>query len=275
MKRLVQKTNLFFKSLPTQIMVEHFNYSKNMKTITLLLTFSLISITVFSQTKKQYAKAKVSYGVKIYIDKNLKSYKFLEQQWPGFSDKIEAIASEFDFSLLFNDSISIFYLEKKLYSDNSAADFALTPVGYFGRIKQQPNNYITEELEEDFGRFLVSRPYQKWELHDDTKMIGDYVCFKATTFYTVTNPKGKVFKYDFIAWYAPQLPYKFGPAGYGNLPGLIIELQGNRATYGVKKIQFYDETEDEKIKMPELKKLKLITEEKFEALAAEDEKRWR
>ena len=248
----------------------------NIKIVTLLLIFSLISITVFSQTKKQYAKVKVSYGVKTYVDKNSKTYKFMMQRSPEFVAKIETVASEFDFSLVFNDSISIFYLEKKLYSDNNAASFALIGTGYFGRIKQQTNNYITEELQEDFGKFLVSRPYQKWELHDDTKMIGDYLCFKATTFYTTTNPKGKVFKYDFTAWYTPQLPYKFGPAGYGNLPGLIIELQGKRATYGVKKIQFYYANEKSKQnEMPKLKKKKLITEEKFEELAAKDEKRWR
>lgn len=248
----------------------------NIKTLKLFLFFSFLNITVFSQTKKQYAKAKVSYGVDIYMDKNSKSYKSLEQEWPGFPAKIEAIASEFDFSLVFNDSTSIFYLEKKLYSDNSAADFARTDTGYYGRIKQQPNYYITEELQEDFGRFLVSRPYQKWELHDENKKIGDYLCFKATTFYTVTNPKGKVFRHDFTAWYTPQLPYKFGPAGYGNLPGLIIELQSKGFTYGVKKIEFYDTNEESKRnKMSKLKKLKLITEEKFEELAAKDEKRWR
>lgn len=245
------------------------------KITTLLLTFYLFSITVFSQTEKQYAKAKISYGVKTYIDKNLKSYKFLQQRMPDLAAKRETIAEEFDFFLIFNDSISIFYLEKKLFSDNTAASFALADAGYFGRINQQPNNYITENLEEDFGKFLVTRSYQKWELHDETKMIGDYLCFKATTFYTITNSIGKVFKHNFIAWYTPQLPYKFGPAGYGNLPGLIIELQGERATYGVKKIQFYNTTESkEKINIPKLKNLKLITEEQLEEMAAKDEKRW-
>lgn len=248
----------------------------NTKTVTLFLIFYLLSITVFSQTKKQYAKAKVSYGVKIHLDKNQEIYKSREKYWPGISARKEAVASEIDLSLVFNDSTSIFYLEKKLYSDNIATRMALMETGYYGRIKQQANNYITEELREAFGKFLVSRPYQEWELHDDTKMIGDYLCFKATTFYTVTNPKGKVFKRDFTAWYTPQLPYKFGPAGYGNLPGLIIELQGKRATYGVKKIQFYYANEKSKQnEMPKLKKKKLITEEKFEELAAKDEKRWR
>jgi GLPGLI family protein len=82
-----------------------------------------------------------------------------------------------------------------------------------------------------------------------------------------------VFKYDFTAWYSPQLPYKFGPAGYGNLPGLIIELQGASFTYGVKKIDFYGDVENKENEMPKFKKLKLITEEEFEALAAIEEKR--
>lgn len=240
-----------------------------------LICFLLINLTVFAQKKKQYAKVKVSYTVKTTLDKNKKSYKFLLQRMPDLLKKRETIASEFDFTLTFNDKLSIFYLEEKLFSDNSAAAFALIDAGYFGRIKQLPDNYITENLDEDFGRFLVSRQYQKWELHDETKTIGNYLCFKATTFYTTTNPKGKVFKHNFTAWYTPQLPYKYGPAGYGNLPGLIIELQGDRATYGVTKIQFYGENERSKQnRMPKLKKLKLISEEKFEELAKEDEKRW-
>tara|TARA_R110001606_G_C15390481_1_gene651493 strand:+ start:689 stop:1444 length:756 start_codon:yes stop_codon:yes gene_type:complete len=246
----------------------------NTKALKFLLFFLLLSITLFSQTKNQYAKAKVSYSVKTSLDKNLKSYKFLQQRMPELAKKRETIASEFDFSLFFNDSTSIFFLEKKLFSDNGAATFALIDVGYFGRIKQQSSNYITEELQEDFGKFLVLRPYQKWELHEETKMIGKYLCFKATTSHTTTNPKGKVFKHNFTAWYTPQIPYKFGPAGYGNLPGLIIELQSEKATYGVTKIQFYDDHKGKKIKMPKLKRKKMITEEIFEKLAAEDEKRW-
>ena len=146
---------------------------------------------------------------------------------------------------------------------------------YYGLVKQQSNNYITEELQEAFGKFLVTRPYKKWELHEETKRIGEYLCFKATTFHTTTNPKGEVFKHDFTAWYTPQIPYKFGPAGYGSLPGLIIELQSEKVSFGVKRIQFYDEKEKrKKNRMPRLRRLKRITEEKFENLAAEDEKRW-
>ncbi|WP_418645951.1 GLPGLI family protein [Tenacibaculum insulae] len=245
-----------------------------MKKRYIILFSLLLSLSVLSQSKKQYAKIKVSYSLKITIDKNLAKHKSLLSSFPRSGLKIETAASEFDFSLVFNDSISMFYLEKKLFSDNRSANLAIIFSGYFGRIKQLPNNYITENLQEDFGKFLVVRPYQKWELHDETKQIGEFVCFKATTFYTVTTPKGKVFRRNFTAWYTPQLPYKFGPAGYGNLPGLIVELQGDGITYGIKKIEFFNEN-NKKNQMPKLKKKRMITEEEFEKLAAEDEKRWK
>ena len=235
----------------------------NNKILHIILFVISLSLTAFSQSTKEFVKVKASYGVKMYLDKNNTRHKFLMETFPEKANKIETIASEFDFSLVFSDAISLFYLEKKLFSDNRAASLAINHTGYYGRIKQQSKNYITEELQETFGKFLVSRPYQKWELHDETKTIGDYLCFKATTYYTTTNPKGKVFKHDFTAWYAPQLPYKFGPLGYGNLPGLIIELQGENCTYGVTKIKFYSDDERKEYEMP------------FEKLAAKDEERWR
>jgi GLPGLI family protein len=229
-----------------------------------------------AQSNKQYTKVKVSYGVETFIDKSKKSYKFLLANAPNLAQKLESISSEFEFTLLLNDSVSTFYLEKKVFSDNNAAKMSLGYSKYFGRIRQQSNNFITEALDEDFGEFLVARPYLKWELHDETKVIGDFTCFKATTFYTVTNPDGKVFNHDFTAWYTPQLPYKFGPAGFGNLPGLIIELQDKNAIYGVDKIKFFEEgMQSKENEMPQLKRKKLITEEEFECLAAVDEKRWR
>jgi GLPGLI family protein len=247
----------------------------NLKLVQFFLCFLFINITILSQNKKEYASVKVNYGIKLDLDKQAGIYKLHEKYRPGIGDRKEAVASELEFTLIFNQATSFFYLEKKLFSDEDAADSAQTDLGYFGRIKQQPKNYITEELEEAFGKFLVSRPYQTWELHDETKTIGEYLCFKATTSYTITTPQGKLFKRNFTAWYTPQLPYKFGPAGYGNLPGLIIELQGKNFTYGVQKIEFYNNEETKENEMPKLKNKKQITEEEFEKLAAKDEERWR
>lgn len=243
----------------------------------LKLIFCIITIyatSFFSQSKDQYALANVQYELKIKLDKNISRHEYFLETFPNSSSNIGSVASEFDFVLMFDEKNSLFFLEKKLISDKKAGMLATILSGYFGRIKQYDNNYVTEELQESFGKFLVSREYKKWQLHEETKKIDKYLCFKATTSFTIINPKGKIFKRDITAWYAPQLPYKYGPLGYGNLPGLIIELQGEGYTYGVKKIEFFDE-KNKKNLIPKLKNKKLITEEEFERLAAEDEKRWR
>jgi GLPGLI family protein len=244
-------------------------YKKTFNVILVLFTLSL-----YSQSSNQYADVKISYTLNLSFDKKSSKFMSLVNAFPERATKLETISSEFDYSLMFNNEYSIFYLEKKLYSDNNVVELATIFSGYFGRIKQQDEIYITENLEEDFGKFLVTRKYQDWELHEETKIVGEYLCFKATTYYTTTNPQGKVFKHNFTAWYSPQLPYKYGPLGYGKLPGLIMELQGENFSYGVNKIQFY-EKESKSNKMPKLKRLKLITEEELEKLALEDEKRRR
>lgn len=240
----------------------------------ILYCFLFFASVFLAQNNKQYATGKVNYSITTFFDKNSSRHKSVLKSFPDAVPKIKSVANEFDFSLYFNDSISLFYLERKLFSDKLAAILTTIHVGYFGRIKQNTKKYITEELQESFGKFRVIRDYQKWKMHDETKQIGQYLCFKATTFTTITNPKGKVFRRDFTAWYTPELPYKFGPAGYGNLPGLIIELQGDGFTYGVKKIEFFKEKNKENL-IPKLKRKRLIIEEEFEKLAAEDEKKWR
>ena len=45
------------------------------------------------------------------------------------------------------------------------------------------------------------------------------------------------------AWYAPKLPFKFGPKGYNGLPGLILEIKQNDKHYvRAIKINWDEET---------------------------------
>ena len=114
-------------------------------------------------------------------------------------------------------------------------------------------------------KFLISNDQDriKWVLEKEQKMIGNYLCFKATA--QLKKPKTmtsawrnaekdsnqtkendakqedkdgesdkKVEKLDEVvvnaevetitAWYTPQIPVSHGPAEYGGLPGLILEL---------------------------------------------------
>ena len=93
--------------------------------------------------------------------------------------------------------------------------------------------YIIKEKTKGTGEWKISSAY---------KMIDGFKVFKATTTEVTENSKGK-FKYEVVAWFAPEIPFfGYGPVGYGGLPGLILELQINRSylpmTYKLKSIKF-------------------------------------
>ena len=75
--------------------------------------------------------------------------------------------------------------------------------------------------------YLIEEPsYQiKWELSNETKTILGYTCYKATYTYQEITPVA------IEAWYAPKLPYRFGPMRSYGLPGLILEVIQNKALH--------------------------------------------
>lgn len=55
----------------------------------------------------------------------------------------------------------------------------------------------------------------KWQLIDESKLIDSLKCKKAICKY-----RGR----EYVAWYQPDLSLPYGPAKFGGLPGLIVEL---------------------------------------------------
>lgn len=97
----------------------------------------------------------------------------------------------------------------------------------------------------------------KWEITQETKQIGDYLCIKAmqiipvskealeayekemeksnakkTNFLTPLQPKEKRIE----AWFTPQIPIGHGPSRYHGLPGLILELKVDKEVFLATKI---------------------------------------
>ncbi|WMI68832.1 GLPGLI family protein [Mangrovimonas sp. YM274] len=99
----------------------------------------------------------------------------------------------------------------------------------------------------------------KWKLSKETKIIGKYTCYKATSFYFTKNSSGD-FKKEVTAWYAPEIPFPFGPKGFCNLPGLILELTDDRITYYSNSIKM----ETSSVQIPELPKGKLTTQDELD-----------
>lgn len=100
-------------------------------------------------------------------------------------------------------------------------------------------NYETQrsiELRELAGqKFLIEDTLRRlpWKLTGDTKKIQGYDCLKATMINKATNQ-------PIVAWFAEAIPVPSGPAGFGGLPGLILEVDVNDGDmiYNMTKIDF-------------------------------------
>ncbi len=77
--------------------------------------------------------------------------------------------------------------------------------------------------------FLVTSDPLQWETHNESKKIGNYTCYKATTNQEIELNNGQRKTFLITAWYTPEIPISFGPKNYGGLPGLIIESDMNGA----------------------------------------------
>ena len=101
-----------------------------------------------------------------------------------------------------------------------------------GDFYQNARTGLVLNLRERNGtRYLLSDSLgQNWKITAETKTIAGYTCRKAVlACATCKNPVE--------AWFTPEIPVPFGPAGYGGLPGLILELKKYRMVLTAKKVK--------------------------------------
>ena len=100
----------------------------------------------------------------------------------------------------------------------------------------QQEDFMTMHLVKD-----KTKGAGEWEVSSASKMIDGFKVFKASTTEVTENSKGK-FEHEVVAWFAPEIPFGYGPVGYGGLPGLILELEMNKSNlpviYKTKVINF-------------------------------------
>lgn len=145
-----------------------------------------------------------------------------------------------EFTLQFNRNESLYQENVALEKDGAGGGMRfmsmITGSGgtYFKNLAEQ--RYVDQT--EFFGKkFLIKDSLENfdWKLGKETKSIGNYICNKATTQRIVTVSKvessGEEVRdttindtIEITAWYTMQIPVSHGPAQYGGLPGLILEL---------------------------------------------------
>ncbi|AJR02974.1 GLPGLI family protein [Siansivirga zeaxanthinifaciens] len=116
------------------------------------------------------------------------------------------------------------------------------------------NLNLKEKLHQKyFGdkEFLISYDFNRynWKISKETKIIGNYKCYKASTSYSFYSKLAdNNFEVNIIAWFTPEISIPFGPAGYDGLPGLVLEVQIGGFYFVASKIQINTKVEIKKPK---------------------------
>ena len=200
----------------------------------LLKLFFFISNTIFSQS------GAITYDIQIGVDLTIVPKDKVE-----FFTEIVNYAKEEQFVLSFNNTKSSFIRKVKLNND-SDYDSKIKDIAR-GTYTSSSDVYIDifhklEVYRESDGTLVENKNDTiKWEVSADSKKIANYVCYKAVKNIPFVSRRGGLKIREVLAWFAPSLPYNYGPKNFYGLPGLILELTDNKTTYLATRIDLVKE----------------------------------
>lgn len=191
----------------------------------------IIVFFVFITSFSQVQNGKIEYGLTIEMLEGLKEGGAFKRSYTGAVENAKYLS----FTLLFDKENAVFSCNEGLGVGNEDVFISKVSAGYMNEVFQY-KDFSVSAVNKIFGNYLLKTDAIKdWVLVNETKEIEGFLCYKASSTKVVVNPKG-TFRFPIIAWYCPKIPISFGPNGYGNLPGLILELQVRNVVYGVTKI---------------------------------------
>ena len=130
---------------------------------------------------------------------------------------------------------------------------------YYKNTKDKKKLHQTRFMD---STFLIEENYNqyKWKLKNEKKEILGYECHKAVGSYEEYSYITKEAKTIRVAvWYAPGIPFAFGPVGYDGLPGLVLASYRGNFYFIATDIRFSDK--EKKITLPD--KGKSVTRKEF------------
>ena len=186
--------------------------------------------------------------------------------------------------LTFDKNSSLYKEDEALAPPSTGGSvMVISSTGGSGALFKDIKNQSFTNQKETFGKQFIIKDSLKpieWELHSDTKNIGNYTCYKATytkeieemstmTFSSSdnennddaskTSPETKTI--TVTAWYTPQIPVSNGPDNYQGLPGLILEVNDGDMTILCSKITINPK---KAIEISEPKKGKEVTQQEYD-----------
>lgn len=236
--------------------------SKSIKTI----IFFIFCIVLSYQGQAQVS-GEIDYGVKLLFNPvdsldQLEKEAKKEPDLIDFSRKIEQsrkLLPLLKFTLKFNNSKAFYFRQAIMANDfdENVLEYALilsnAKENHFTDLS---SNSIIVYKESELGekKYLVKKKNHNWKLSDETKEIAGYLCRKATT----QEKRNEIITLKITAWYAPDLPYNFGPKNFAGLPGMILGLEEHGFYFYAKDVNLKEK--ERKIKQP---KGEIIEEENY------------
>lgn len=142
-------------------------------------------------------------------------------------------AEEGDYRLIYTNTKSVFIEEEKMEVDNSQQanrNSIFVSGSWYKNLKDSLNIRQKSSLGELFN---ISHPINiyDWKITNESKYISGYLCYKAIASMTVNNIISNKKEQNVTeAWFAPDIPVPFGPAGIDGLPGLVLVCSKNNGT---------------------------------------------
>ncbi len=224
---------------------------KSHVTITMLIAF-FVSSFCMAQGIEGIATYKTQRKVEIQLDSTQMDDAMQQQMMAMLKKQFEK-----EYTLEFTDSESVYKEVEKLDSPQAGASWVQVEViGSGGEgilYKNLKEGRFANQTESFSKMFLIKDAIEdrEWKLEKETKNIGQYTCFKATTTYERTirsmvnsdengdkdsKEEEKKETVTLTAWYTPQIPVKNGPDNYDGLPGLILEVGDGDLTVLCSKV---------------------------------------
>ncbi len=211
-------------------------------------------LSLFTQTAfAQYQSGKVVY--KVIPPKSMMAFKdttkiknvYSKNAFVTAYNRVKTHAPHMNLVMEFNTREALAQIPPRMDRSNNS-DF------YRATIRAKLNHIYYTDAEKDHqihefevaGRnwlVLYERNNSLWKITDETKEILGYTCYKATSPLRIN---GIEVEEEIEAWFAPELPFQFGPSSIHGLPGLILEVKRRNFTYYASEIKL--EKTDKKIK---------------------------
>lgn len=244
----------------------------------LILTFITTSISISAQNIKGLAY----YKTKRKVDLQLDHTQVSDEQKKLINERLKK-QFERTYILTFEKEASTYTMEETLeFPSSNSNGMQIRMVGGPGDSNLYKNtktrNYSNEQ--NLFGKqFLIKDTLESldWKLEDASKIIGKYLCFKATAVREVENSDARfanseneissdsiapTIERTITAWYTTDIPINHGPSEFWGLPGLILELNdGDNMQYICNKIVMHT-----KSNISEPTKGKIVSQEEFDKI---------